>query len=182
MGAAGPVGASPSGADPTERVTAAIATLFRLEGSRRIHRQQAEAAGVPLTQHAIRLLGRVVDAEGRPGQARMPATPGQLAAWLELDPYVVARLLRQLEDGGYVQRRRSPDDGRVTTVHATPSGAEAFERIRQVIWRQMRGVLGGWPHSEVERLAGLLDRLVVDVQRRPYERLGEPVSARRTTG
>jgi DNA-binding MarR family transcriptional regulator len=158
--------------DPTDRVTAAIAVLFRLEGSRRLHRQQAEAAGVGLSQQGLRLLGRLID-EG-------PSTPGKLAALLELDPAVVTRLLRQLEDGGLARRERSVADGRVSTVHATESGQDAFDRMREVIWRHMRIVLDGWAATDIESLATLLERLVADVQRVPYASLGEPAAVTRS--
>ena len=109
------------------------------------------------------MLGRLIDTG--------PASPGQLAGLLELDPAVVARLLRQLEDGGMVTRERSSTDGRVSTMHPSAAGRDAFERMRQVIWRQHRRVLAGWPASDVDTLAALLDRLVVDVQQQPYPAL-----------
>jgi DNA-binding MarR family transcriptional regulator len=159
--------------DPTDAVTAAIQTLFRLEGSRRIHQQLASAAGVSISQQAYRLLGRVVESG--------PTSPGQLASMLDLDPAIVARLLRQLEDGGLVERSRSTDDGRMTVVEATRSGLEKFDRMREVIWRHMRRALSTWPEGDVAKLAVLLDRLVADVQRRPYPSLDdepqEPLSA-----
>lgn len=154
---------------PPDRVTGAIATLFRLEGSRRLHRQQAAAAGVNLSQQGLRLLGRLLDTG--------PASPGQLAGRLELDPAVVARLLRQLEDSGLVSRQRSPTDGRVSTMHATGAGRDAFDRMRQVIWQHMRRVLASWPERDIESLAALLDRLVFDVQQIPYSALRAPRSA-----
>jgi DNA-binding MarR family transcriptional regulator len=160
-----------AGADPTDRVTAAIAVLFRLEGSRRLHRQQAEAAGVALSQQGLRVLGRLID--------QGPATPGQLAGLLELDPAVITRLLRQLEDGGLARRQRSAEDGRVSTAHATDAGRDAFNRMRDVIWRHMRAVLDEWAAGDIEELAALLERLVTDVQRVPYAQVAEPaVSAR----
>jgi DNA-binding MarR family transcriptional regulator len=146
--------------DPTDQVTAAIATLFRLEGSRRLHRQQASAAGVSLPQQGLRLLGRLIDTG--------PCSPGHLASLLDLDPAVVARLLRQLEEGGFVTRQRSPDDGRVSTLQVTDAGRDAFDRVRQVIWRHMRQVLDSWSPSDIQALATLLDRLVADVQQVPY--------------
>jgi DNA-binding MarR family transcriptional regulator len=149
--------------EPTDRVTAAIETLFRLEGSRRIHRQQTDAAGVAVTPQGLRLLGRLIDVE--------PASPGQLAVLMQLDPAVVARLLRQLEEGGWVVRTRSADDGRVASLATTPEGRAAYQRVREVIWRQMRTVLGAWDEADVAALADLLDRLVTDVQQVPYEPL-----------
>jgi DNA-binding MarR family transcriptional regulator len=147
----------------TDDVTAAIQTLFRLGGSRRIHQQQSAAAGVSLSPQALRVLERAVEA-GR-------TTPGQLADRLDLDPAVVTRLLRQLEDSGLVTRTRSSEDGRVSTVEATGEGIDAFGRVREVIWDQVRRTLAGWPHKDVASLAELLGRLVSDVQKEPYRPL-----------
>jgi DNA-binding MarR family transcriptional regulator len=153
----------------TDDVTAAIQTLFRLGGSRRIHQQQIAAAGVSLSPHALRVLERTVEAR--------QTTPGQLAHWLDLDPAVITRLLRQLEDSGLVTRSRSREDGRVSTVEATPAGLDAFDRVREVIWEQVRRTLAGWPPDDVAALAGLLGRLVTDVQKEPYRPLGPKTSA-----
>lgn len=155
--------------DPKDTVTAAIQALFRLEGSRRIHQQLASAAGVSISQQGLRVLGRVVE-----GGA---TSPGHLASMLDLDPAVVTRLLRQLEDAGWVSRARSSEDGRVTVVEPTESGRATFDRMREVIWRHMRRALAAWPREDVERLAELLGALVKDVQKQPYPSLGVPVGS-----
>ena len=152
--------------ESTDAVTAAIQTLFRLGGSRRIHQQQVEAAGVSLSQQALRVLERTFEEQS--------TTPGQLASRMDLDPAVITRLLRQLEDAGLVRRGRSPADGRVSTVEATAEGRAAFSRYREVIWDQVRRALAGWPEDELATLAELLGRLVHDVQQEPYRSL-EPV-------
>ena len=152
--------------DPKDSVTASIQALFRLEGSRRIHQQLAAAAGVSISQQGLRLLGRIVE-EG-------PTSPGQLASMLDLDPAVVARLLRQLEESGWVSRNRSVEDGRVTVVEATRAGEQTFERMREVIWRHMRRALSEWAVEDLQNLAALLNRLVEDVQRDPYPSLADP--------
>jgi DNA-binding MarR family transcriptional regulator len=154
----------------TDEVTAAIQTLFRLSGSRRIHQQQSAAAGVSLSPQALRVLERTVEA----GQT----TPGQLADRLDLDPAVVTRLLRQLEDSGLVTRSRSLEDGRVSTIEATTEGLDAFGRVRDVIWDQVRRALAGWPRPDIAALAELLGRLVRDVQTEPYRPL-EPATEER---
>lgn len=155
--------------DPKDTVTAAIQALFRLEGSRRIHQQLASAAGVSISQQGLRVLGRVVE-----GGA---TSPGQLASMLDLDPAVVTRLLRQLEEAGWVSRARSSEDGRVTVVEPTASGTATFDRMREVIWRHMRRALSGWQRDDVESLAGLLGRLVGDVQKQPYPSLSDAPEA-----
>lgn len=156
----------PDRLDPKDSVTASIQALFRLEGSRRIHQQLATAAGVSISQQGLRLLGRVVEGG--------PTSPGQLASMLDLDPAVVTRLLRQLEEPGWVSRNRSSADGRVMVVEGTPAGKETFDRMREVIWRHMRRALSRWPVGDLESLAQLLTRLVEDVQRDPYPSLSQP--------
>lgn len=152
--------------DATDAVTATIQALFRLGSSRRIHQQQSAAAGVSLSPLALRVLERTLES-GR-------TTPGRLADWLDLDPGAVTRLLRQLEGAGLVVRGRSPEDGRISTVEATDEGRAAFERFRRVIWDQVRRALSDWPESDVTALAGLLERLVSDVQKEPYRPLSSP--------
>ena len=147
----------------TDAVTAAIQTLFRLGGSRRIHQQQSAAAGISVSQLGLRVLERTVEVRS--------TTPGQLAVDLDLDPAVITRLLRQLEDGGLITRQPSSQDGRVTTVEPTDEGRDAFARYREVVWDQVRRTLAGWPDADVGALAALLDRLVQDVQREPYRPL-----------
>lgn len=152
--------------DSTDAVTGAIRTLFRLGGSRRIHQQQVAAAGITLSPQALRVLERVLDSG--------TTTPGWLAAELDIDPGAVTRLLRQLEESGLVARGRSPRDGRVGTVEVTDAGRRAFARYRNVVWDQVRRALADWPPEDVSTLAGLLDRLVRDVQREPYRPVGAP--------
>jgi DNA-binding MarR family transcriptional regulator len=142
-------------------VTAAIQTLFRLNGSRRIHQQQSAAAGITVSSLALRVLERVVESGS--------TTPGQLATLLELDPATVTRLLRQLEDAGLVSRARSEDDGRVSTIAATPEGTAAFARYREVIWDQVERAMSGWAPEDAARLAELLTRLVHDILEVPYQ-------------
>ena len=156
---------------PTDDVTASIQTLFRLGGSRRIHQQQSAASGVSLSPQALRVLERTVEA-GR-------TTPGQLADRLDLDPAVVTRLLRQLEESGLVSRSRSAEDGRVSTVEPTAAGIDAFGRVREVIWDQVRRTLANWPDADVAALAELLGRLVTDVQKEPYRPLAADFSSPR---
>lgn len=156
----------PDATDATDAVTEAIQTLFRLGSSRRIHQQQAAAAGVAISPLALRVLEWALEAQS--------TTPGELAARLDLDPGAVTRLLRQLEDAGLVVRSRSSEDGRVSTVAATDAGRQAFGRFRDVIWDQVRRSLSEWQADDLAALADLLARLVHDVQEEPYRSLSTP--------
>ncbi|MFC6592727.1 MarR family winged helix-turn-helix transcriptional regulator [Deinococcus lacus] len=59
--------------------------------------------------------------------------PAELASDMQMPRYEVSRLLRSLEDKGFVGRTRRSTDGRQVTVQLTPSGHAAWERgIRTV--------------------------------------------------
>ena len=83
-----------------------------------------------------------------------------LAAHFQCDKATVSRALLKLEGEGYVQRRRSPEDGRVNLVYLTPK-ARAFKDT-------LLGVLSDWTEvlstglSAAERkdLIRLLEKLV----------------------
>jgi 2-amino-4-hydroxy-6-hydroxymethyldihydropteridine diphosphokinase len=73
-----------------------------------------------------------------------------------------------------VLRTTLPPSSLLERAHAVE---DAFGRVREVIWRQMRSVLDSWDTGEIGALADLLDRLVADVQQVPYQPLQAPLSA-----
>jgi DNA-binding MarR family transcriptional regulator len=75
-----------------------------------------------------------------------PRTLGELAAAEQVRPATMSRIVRALEDDGYVRRERDAADGRVSRIRATPKG-------ERVLWQGRR--------RRVENLAALLDRLNV---------------------
>jgi DNA-binding MarR family transcriptional regulator len=134
----------------------ALERLLRLSASRRVQAKQAAAAGVTLSQPAVVVLRRI-DEAGR-------ASLGELARLAEMDAAATGRQVRALEAEGYVSRRASPEDGRVTIVELTPRGASVLGRIAAVLEGHMVDVLGGWSPSDRHRLAVLLTRLVGDLR------------------
>lgn len=87
-------------------------------------RFEARATGYGLSAAQWRLLVRLVKAEGMP-QAR-------LAAFLEIEPISVSRLLDRMEEGGWIERRPDPMDRRVRTVFATQKSRRAFAEVKSV--------------------------------------------------
>jgi MarR family transcriptional regulator, organic hydroperoxide resistance regulator len=57
---------------------------------------------------------------------------GELCELLELDTGTVSPLLKRLEAGGLVEKRRSPDDERAVSVRLTAAGAALEKRARSV--------------------------------------------------
>ena len=57
---------------------------------------------------------------------------GQLGELLDLDAGTLTPLLKRLEKEGYVTRRRSEEDERVTLVSITPKGMELKEMCKDI--------------------------------------------------
>jgi DNA-binding MarR family transcriptional regulator len=53
-------------------------------------------------------------------------TPSQvrIAAALQIDPMMISKILRLLEQRGYVERSPHPDDPRANALHLTPAGRD----------------------------------------------------------
>ena len=84
-------------------------------------RSTEELMGVKLRQ--LMLLGYL--------SSGAPALQQQLCESLWLDPNNCVLLLNELEDLGYVQRRRDPADRRRHVVELTEAGRAALERAEQ---------------------------------------------------
>ena len=87
---------------------------------------------------------------------------GQLAAFERVQPPSMTRTVNCLEDGGYVQRRPHPTDGRQVVVALTDLGRDTVlaDRRRRDAWLSKRLVaLTPEERDLLRRAAPLLDRL-----------------------
>ncbi len=100
--------------DVAVRLRMAIARLFR-----RIERTRA---GIALTPSETTVLSAVV----RTGPLRLSDL-----AWAEgMNPTMLSRLIRDLEEAGLVRRKVDQVDRRATFAEATPAGRRLHEKIR----------------------------------------------------
>src|ERR671937_1556007 len=58
-------------------------------------------------------------------------TLGELAAAEQVRPPTMTRIVRALEDDGYVRRERDPADGRVVRLQATAEGERVLWQARE---------------------------------------------------
>jgi DNA-binding MarR family transcriptional regulator len=95
--------------------------------------------------------------------------PGALAARTGMSKQAMNRLLRSLEDSGYVVRSNDPAEGRARIVEFTVRGSAALERTREILrsiegeWRLLLGA------ERLELLKDLLRRVGLGPLARVHE-------------
>jgi DNA-binding MarR family transcriptional regulator len=140
-----------------EEVRGAFGELMGAE--RRLRgRDQHRRGGGELSHHQIRALFHL---------AREPeVTAGCLAKNAELSPASMTAMLDQLEELGYVSRRRSAEDRRQVLVTLTDEGREKVEVKRRMWTEKFSSILGEHGDEELEAavrvmrtIGGFLDSL-----------------------
>jgi DNA-binding MarR family transcriptional regulator len=142
--------------DAVSAIEAAITDLFRLAGSRRVHRARQLRTGTQLSRSGWEFLRRVDDLG--------PLRVSQLAGLLDLSLPVTSRALQRLEDDGLVARSPDPLDGRATRFVTTAEGHRVRASIQAATHDELGTVLAGWSDADRRRLADLLPRLVADMR------------------
>ncbi|MBS0313820.1 MAG: MarR family transcriptional regulator [Burkholderiales bacterium] len=90
------------------------------------------------------------------------ATVVELARWQNLDAGAMTRLLDRLERKGLCRRRRSESDRRVVNVELTPAGADAIERVPEILSAVQSAHLAGFSEDERIVLRSLLERMLAN--------------------
>ena len=85
-----------------------------------------------------------------------------LGQMLMLDPNNCVLLLNDLDDAGYVERRRDPQDRRRHIVEITPAGLAALEEAERKLETLEDEVLGNLTQAERAQLHGLLLKALAD--------------------
>ena len=91
-------------------------------------------------------------------RAGAPAAQQQLCESLWLDPNNCVLLLNELEEIGYIERRRDPADRRRHMVDITGEGRNALERAEHAQESLEDEILGGLTDEERATLRSLLRR------------------------
>jgi DNA-binding MarR family transcriptional regulator len=97
---------------------------------------------------------------------RAPARQQELCETLMVDANNCVLLLNELEDAGWVERRRDPEDRRRHVVDLTPAGHEALDRARTAQETLEDHLLAGLDAEERQQLRALLFKAIQHLHER----------------
>ncbi len=90
----------------------------------------------------------------RPGQSQE-----QLSRHIYINKSNVTRHLAQLEKNGYVERRQSEEDKRVTLVYPTQKAYDILPRVREVVREWNAYLTEDFTPEEMEQFNAMLSRI-----------------------
>ncbi|MDO5322516.1 MAG: MarR family winged helix-turn-helix transcriptional regulator [Clostridia bacterium] len=122
----------------------------------RIIEARVRSLGIHPSQHI--LLMRLSDMGRFPSQA-------QIAEELDISPASVARTLKQLEAGGYIERCGSDVDGRRNEIAISAKGEAMVKRSREIFDRMNAARFEGFGPEELDQLEALLRRQMDNLRR-----------------
>jgi len=85
-------------------------------------------------------------------RGRGPLGLAELAELEGLNPTMLSRVVRALDDGGLIRRRPDPSDQRAARVEVTPEGEQVHERVREHRTRVLSGCLERLPAETADVL------------------------------
>jgi DNA-binding MarR family transcriptional regulator len=92
-------------------------------------------------------------------QAKTPHTASQVAAALGVSEVTVARFVKSLESGAWVQRVRSPSDGRAWLLRPTDKAFAALPNFIRVSNAMLDETYAGFSVTEIRQLLSIIDRV-----------------------
>lgn len=70
-----------------------------------------------------------------------PISPSMLSDELNITPAGVTHLINALEDGGYIQRNKAPEDRRVVLISLTDEGIQSAQDLLQNAYLKLTGLV-----------------------------------------
>ena len=126
-------------------VAALVAALFTLNaGLDRARRERRGASALAMLQ--------VMPADH-------PIRPSEIASRQRVQPSLVSRQVRELEDAGFLEVRPNPADGRSCLVSLTPAGTDELRRLTTVGLERFALFVHDWEAADVRSLTRLLEKL-----------------------
>lgn len=144
---------------PHSVIAASLRRLQRLRASKQVHKALSLASGVDLPQQATEVLLALDD--------RMSLA--DLARAAQMDTGATSRQVSLLEDLRLVRKEQHPDNASAILVSRTTRGSSLAVRMVKIRDRHLTSVLDKWSRDDKERLADLLERLLHDLEKTPYQ-------------
>jgi DNA-binding MarR family transcriptional regulator len=117
-------------------------------------------ASIALTPPHSGILRAIADEPGRSQQA--------LSGQLGLLPSRVVAYVDELEDRGYVERRRNPDDRRLHALYLTAAGKKVITKIGELARQHERLMTAGLDAEQRETLRELLSVVAENQELTPH--------------
>ncbi len=94
---------------------------------------------------------------------------GKLAELLDVEPITVCRMVDRLQDANLVERRTDPKDRRSWRLFLTTKAHEPLGQLRPLVEETIDLAFDGIDDTERARLMATLDRMRLNLTRRPPE-------------
>lgn len=136
-----------------------LVARLRVVISRLARRLNAAATGEGLTPTQYSVLGLIA--------SRGPIGLGELTELEGLNPTMLSRVVRKLDDEGLIRRETDPADQRAVRVRATGAGSDVHQRIRAQRTQALADCLQRLPagvHDELLRAVPMLEALAEELK------------------
>ena len=131
-----------------------IHLVFTAQHRLRMHvRDELLKAGVKITIVQAGILFLLKEKDGR--------AMSQLSRLLFLDNSTMTGLIDRLEKSGFVSRKASPKDRRISLIHMTPAGIKEMNQAKTVIHRVNEEIKAGFSKKDIEAFKKVLNSFVM---------------------
>jgi DNA-binding MarR family transcriptional regulator len=89
----------------------------------------------------------------------------EIAAKLQISPAAATKVIKRMEQAGYLQRRADPDDERVSRVYLQDKGRAVIAEIDRAFGELDRAMFDGLLESDLEQFRNLLTHMQANLQR-----------------
>ena len=107
-----------------------------------------------VSQSYIRFLDAIEKLQRANGSVRI----SDLSAKLRLQPPGVTRTVKEMEEKGFLAKQTSPDDGRVTYITITESGAALSEEFNTRVFESLGAKLPDISQQDAETVIRVIER------------------------
>jgi DNA-binding MarR family transcriptional regulator len=92
-------------------------------------------------------------------------THSEIAEKLRISPAAATKVIKRMEEAGYVRRQADPADERVSRVCLQEGGRALIAEIEGAFGKLERATFEGLPEAELERFRDLLTQMGANLQR-----------------